>query len=139
ADTAPSMVEQRYELATRYNRHGEDAAGCTQHAWHDQVAVETRPPVERLRVSKDRQVVHGHDQRDAGPHRASIRRAVKHVGRLLAAEDERVPDSVTRQGRKAVASPERASRHVDVVATPELAQQPVQVTGGTRPGLDERR
>ena len=110
-----------------------------EHARNDARAVGPRPAVERLRVAKDGEVVHGHDERQRGPNRTPVRRAVQDVRIVLAAQRERVPDGIAGERRGAVAPAERAPRHLDVVAALELPQERLKVAGGAGARLHERR
>ena len=108
-------------------------------ARNDARAVRPRPAVERLRVAKDGEVVHGHDERQRGTEGPAVRRAVQDVRVVLAAEHERVPDGIAGERRGTVAPAERAPRHLDVVAPVELAQQRMKVARSAGARLHERR
>src|SRR5205807_27433 len=85
------------------------------------------------------QVVHRHDKGNARAKRATVGRTVQHVTTACTgAERERIPDGVPRQIPCAGAAAEREPADDDVLATGELAAEPVDVARRTRARLRKR-
>ena len=139
ADLRVGDVQHLDQLAAGEVGDGNDPARGREHARNEPRAVRARPAVERIRVAKDGEVVHGHDERERRAERPAVRRAVQDVAAPVPAEGERVPERVASKGREPFFTAERRRRDVDVVAPTQLAQQRREVARGAGASLDQRR